>query len=223
MSLNSDLWLLTSPILLHNMSNPSIIRLTPLKTESNDKHSPLNKNEFPIAKAISISRIASEHSITKKYQSLFISALKLYFKCSKRILQQGDLIALPIKSDKSMFLFKEGENGTVGEIQDEIQDFELPNASSTPTAIAYFSVTKLELPSGTSGTGLASGRYGCHIDPSTTTMVQTGLTNSPVPDAFGYLGIGKSSTFVITAAWTSHPTKHTLRLYQLETWQAKLS
>lgn len=67
----------------------------------------------------------------------------------------------------------------------------LPNASSAPTAIAYFSVSKLDSPTGVSGTGIASGRYGCHIDPSTTTMIQTGLTNSPVPDAFDYLGIGK--------------------------------
>lgn len=68
--------------------------------------------------------------------------------------------------------------------------FRLPNAPSIPTAIAYFSVSKLELPASASGTGVASGKYGCHIDPSTTTMIQTGLTNGPVPDAYGYLGIG---------------------------------
>lgn len=116
----SDLWLLISPILLHNMSNPTIIRLTPLKKDS---HVPTNSN-FPIAKAISIARIASEHSMQKKYQPLFINALKNYFKSSKRILQQGDLIALPIDAQKSLFLFKEGENGTTGELQDDIQDFE---------------------------------------------------------------------------------------------------
>lgn len=66
----------------------------------------------------------------------------------------------------------------------------LPNASSVPTAIAYFSVAKLDSPPDVGGTGVASGRYGCHVDPSATTMIQTGLANSPVPDAYSYLGIG---------------------------------
>lgn len=68
--------------------------------------------------------------------------------------------------------------------------YRLPNAPSSPTAVAYFSVAKLDVPGDVSATGIASGKYGCHIDPSTTTMVQTGLTNTPVPNAFGYLGIG---------------------------------
>lgn len=60
----------------------------------------------------------------KKYQPLFINALKNSFKNSKRIVQQGDLIALPIDAQKSLFLFKEGENGTNGEINDDLQEFE---------------------------------------------------------------------------------------------------
>lgn len=63
----------------------------------------------------------------KKYQPLFISALKDYFKNSRRLLQNGDLIAIPIEESKNMFLFKEGDNGTnggQGESNDENQDFE---------------------------------------------------------------------------------------------------
>lgn len=117
------------------MGNPSIIRLNPIKKQHNtttktgslrngSENLRRDEFEFPIAKAISIARIASEHSMQKKYQPLFISALKEYFKISKRILKQGDLIAIPIDASKSLFLFREGENGNGNEIQDEGQDFE---------------------------------------------------------------------------------------------------
>lgn len=63
----------------------------------------------------------------KKYQPLFMTALKNYFKTSKRILKEGDLLAIPIDSSKSLFYYKEnaGENGSNGgEVQEEEHDFE---------------------------------------------------------------------------------------------------
>lgn len=63
----------------------------------------------------------------KKYQHLFITALKNYFKTEKRILKEGDLLAIPIDSSKSFFYYKEnaGESGSNGgEVQEEEHDFE---------------------------------------------------------------------------------------------------
>lgn len=59
----------------------------------------------------------------KRYQPLFISALKTYFKDCKRVLRQGDLIAIPIDAGMSQFLHRETENGT-SDLQEEEDDFE---------------------------------------------------------------------------------------------------
>lgn len=131
----SDLWLILSPILLHNMGNPPIVRLNPLPKSTHTTSSTAKpkstatatttSDDFPVAKSISIARVASEYSMQKKYQPLFIQALKEYFKNSKRICKEGDLIAVPFDESKSMFYYKEGngENGSA-EVQEEIQDFE---------------------------------------------------------------------------------------------------
>jgi hypothetical protein len=130
----SDLWLLLSPILLHNLSNPSIVRLQSLPSHHTaNKSSTITSSstdssiDYPIAKSITISRVASEHSMQKKYQPLFISALKNYFKNCQRIAKEGDLIAVPIDASMVMFLSKDAgaENGAGGnDVLDDIQDFE---------------------------------------------------------------------------------------------------
>lgn len=72
----------------------------------------------------------------------------------------------------------------------------LPLSESKPTAVAYFSVATLEAPQvGKNDHGAAP--FGCVIDPSATTMIQTGLINSPVPDAYGYLGIGEIGDYTV--------------------------
>lgn len=71
---------------------------------------------------MTIARIASEYSMHKRYQSLLIQALKTHFQAKKRVLQDGDVIALPF--DTSLAQFEELEGEVPAEEAVEEEDFE---------------------------------------------------------------------------------------------------
>lgn len=56
---------------------------------------------IPTARSITVARIASPISINRQYQQLCIDALKTYFDSGKKLMKQGDLVALPIDTDLS--------------------------------------------------------------------------------------------------------------------------
>ena len=104
-----------SPLLLVNMGNPTNIQISPAQVS-------LQANDFvfPVARSISIARVASEHSMHKKYQSLFLTALKAYFQSRNRILKEGDLIAVPIEEGLARFL---GDDSDKEEVQEADEDY----------------------------------------------------------------------------------------------------
>lgn len=95
------------PTLLHNIlpasastASPPPISLLPAKgSSSGAAWSP----EFPTAHSVTVARIASPHSVHRAYQSLFLDALKDYFQGRRRVLKQGDLLAVGISEDTARF------------------------------------------------------------------------------------------------------------------------
>jgi peroxin-6 len=93
--------LFVPPVLLHNLgldpNNSSSIRLR--QGSFTQQEPPL-----PVAKSITLARIASDISVRKKYQPIVFQALRQYFQRAKRALKQGDTIALPVNiSEASLF------------------------------------------------------------------------------------------------------------------------
>ena len=198
-----------SPLLLYNMGDPASLQVIAVTIPD-----PSSDASFPVARTVNIARIASEHSMHKKYQHLFLTALKAYFRSRKRIFKQGDIVAVPIEEGLARYIGDEGEKENF--LEDEEDPFEyvelsrprygfllififmnrLPMAISNPTAVAYFRLTQLEgSPTQSSSLDpLARGDFGFYIDPHSTIMVQTGLENSRVPNIAGFLGLGKFLT-----------------------------
>lgn len=56
---------------------------------------------IPIARSATIARVATPISTDRSYQTLFLLALKRYFEGKKRLVKEGDLIALEIDTDLS--------------------------------------------------------------------------------------------------------------------------
>lgn len=56
---------------------------------------------IPIARSATIARVATPISTDRSYQTLFLHALKQYFEGKKRLVKEGDLIALEIDTDLS--------------------------------------------------------------------------------------------------------------------------
>ena len=95
-----------SPLLLHNiLSNegevcpqaPSSIYIRPSPFGSANP-------PIPVARSVTIARVASPNSINRQYQSLFLNSLRRYFDGGKRLVKQNDIIAVSIDIDSSRWL-----------------------------------------------------------------------------------------------------------------------
>lgn len=164
----------------------------------------------PFADSLTISRVADALSINRNYQSLFLGALRLHFEGKKRVIREGDIIAVGF--DKGKVRWIRGENG--GEEEEEsnsggdVLDFELPtldSTSATCTAVVYFCITSLtpELSEpdledasfdaavqDTTTRELARvGELGCVVDTTLTKIVQTGISKMRVVDTTAWLQV----------------------------------
>jgi peroxin-6 len=65
------------------------------------KPSPFGDNTppIPVARTVTVARVASPISVDRTYQPLCLRALKDYFESKKRLVKQGDLIAVAIRTD----------------------------------------------------------------------------------------------------------------------------
>ena len=102
-----------SPLLLHNILSdkgefdpqaPSNIYIRP---------SPFGSASppIPVARSVTIARVASPNAINRQYQSLFLHSLRRYFDAGKRLVKQNDIIAVSIDIDSSRWLEGIGDDG----------------------------------------------------------------------------------------------------------------
>ena len=88
-----------SPQLLFNIDpeNRSASRL-----ELSLRPSPFGSRRptIPVAKTVTIARVASAFSTDRAYQPLFLQALQDYFKRTTRLVKQGDVITVGISTDE---------------------------------------------------------------------------------------------------------------------------
>ena len=84
-----------SPLLQYNLSrdcsSPSL-----LIRASSFGSGPL---DIPVVRTLSVARVASPFSTDRTYQALFLLALKQHFQGAKRLVKQGDIIAVGIDTD----------------------------------------------------------------------------------------------------------------------------
>ena len=102
-----------SPVLLANIGQPSFVRLSPLLVEpigdsdarSTSKTSKVNSSASPpVAKELTILRILTPLSTERALQSGIFASLKQHFEGKRRLVRQGDLIALPVDVGASRLL-----------------------------------------------------------------------------------------------------------------------
>ncbi|KAI0781289.1 AAA-domain-containing protein [Trametes elegans] len=180
-----------SPQLLHNLHPSTALELKP---EVSIRPSPFGSRRptIPVAKTVTIARVASAFSTDRTYQPLFLQALQGYFKDTTRLVKQGDVIAVGINTDDLLRLANASDEEDTG----DLEPLEL-ESSDNPNELVYFLVTNLEhnVPSRLGETsaldmyvGATVGELGCWVDPSATRMVQTGIEHSRIPDMDQYLG-----------------------------------
>jgi len=187
-----------SPILLANLGSPSQVRISPLSALPDGPMSPpagMAKNKItsssnpPLAKEVTLSKIATPLSTDKSLQASMFAALKAYFEQRRRIVQSGDLIGIAVDTrlGRSIFSGSTGEDAAEEEILSRRRantkgpSIRLENKQEQ--GIAWFKVSNV-VPSKIEEDGDAAIWAGAVcVDATNAKMVMEGGAQSKVPAA----------------------------------------
>jgi len=185
-------WL--SPILLASIGQPNLLRLSPLSNTArkssfrtmNDRGGASKVLAPPIAKEVTLHRISTPLSTERTMQMGIFTALKQRFEYKRRILRQGDFVALGIDTGASRLFNKNSMSQDTDRETEELlngsQDGRLGQASSL--GVAWFRVGEVLLPAPNEDQHSTDqnkwGGVAC-IEPMNTRMVQAGSEQSKVP------------------------------------------
>ncbi len=202
-------WL--SPILLSNIGQVSFVKLSPLlvgptensASRTTGKTSKVNSSASPpVAKELTILRVSTPLSTERALQSGIFASLKQHFEKKRRILRQGDLIALPIDVGASRLLAQpNGSTDNDGDIEELLAlSFEDNTSKPRRFEVAWFKVGQI-VDSGSDETrhplSPASWFGAASIEPMTTRMRQAGSETNRIPSVCDpswkyYLGVRPS-------------------------------
>lgn len=130
----------------------------------------------PTARCVSLARIPSPISSSRKYESSCIAALRSYFAMSRRLVKEGDVIPVCIDVDSSLDpRLVLNENGH--------------RPQYPANALVCFVVQSVE-PESTASEVLHN--VGCFVNPVVTRIVQVGAIPGRIPDMYAYSALGQS-------------------------------
>ena len=71
----------------------------------------MGSRNLPMAKAVTIARVASRLSTNRNYQPLVLQGLKSFFDGNKRLIKQGDLLAVKVDLNRLQYLQADSTGG----------------------------------------------------------------------------------------------------------------
>ena len=199
-------WL--SPVLLSNIGQASYVKLSPLLAEpfekaasrTASKTSKVNTSASPpVAKELTLLRVSTPLSTERALQSGIFASLKQYFERKRRVLRQGDFIALPVDVGVSRLL---AQPAAVADADENVEEllaipFDSKISKIGRLEVAWFKVGQMVYPEPDENRHPSSpiswGGAAC-IEPMNTRMRQVGSEASRTPSALEsswryYLGV----------------------------------
>ena len=214
-----------SPILFSNLGQPKKVMLAPLSTsQQNDKkfsRSKLSSSAIPpVANEITLVRIPTPLTTERAVQAGLVSNLKRYFESRRRVLREGDLVAISVDAEASRMF---SDASISSELDTELEELlssspSDPYAETGPLSVAWFKVSQISISiSDDSHHGLDLEIWGgvSSIEPMMTRMVQAGskqekiLSTLEVPWDY-YLGVRSQPKTITYRASSSLPAFESL-------------
>ena len=199
-------WL--SPILFANIGQTSFIKLSPLLAGPTETSGPRITNKVskvnssvspPIAREITILRVCTPLSTERALQSGIFASLKQHFEKKRRILRQGDLIALPIDVGVSRLLTPPAGGADTDVDAEELFTLSLEDKTSKISSfeVVWFRVGQIvEAEPDENRHNMSPVSWGgaACIEPMTTRMRQAGSETRKTPSGLDqswkpYLGV----------------------------------
>ena len=148
----------------------------------------------PTARCISLSRIPTPISNSRKYESLCIAAVQSYFATSRRLVKEGDVIPLCIDVDSLLDpRLMSNENGFVmcHHCRISLMICHSHQPRYPANVLICFVVSSVEPEPVTVSELLPSvPNIGCFVDVTTTRIVQVGTASGRIPDMNSYFTLG---------------------------------
>lgn len=209
-----------SPILLANMDNTPYCRLSPLKRQGLPMKIPQPKitgaSRPPFARELTLLKISTPFSTERTLQNALFSGLKRHFSDCTRIVQKGDLLAIPIDEDLGRTLYQPTASDDL-DMEDLLSNATLADSKSKPvkaTGVAWFRIGYISAAKENADAeeddlwgGVAS------IDVSSTHMMQSGSENGRLPATMEnsweyYLGLKSVSKSDTPLTSMPEPVRH---------------
>ncbi|KAG6819232.1 hypothetical protein H0H93_013975 [Arthromyces matolae] len=198
-----------SPVLLRNLFPEGSVSQNILYIRSSPFGS--RRPPIPLANVLTLARVASPISISQKFQPCVLKSLKVYFESTKRLIRQGDIIAVPIDLGDIV-------HGQACDDQDPVtrHNSTLSGLPLRSNDIAFFCVTNIEYDVAKQDnafdiySGSTIGELGCQIDTALTRIVQSGVEHSWVPNVHAYLQTDRSSPSSLFSALACREFSHLL-------------
>lgn len=127
-----------SPILLANLDDPTLVRISPLafapdappSSSSSIQRGKIKSSSMPpLAKEVTLLKISTPLSTDRSLQPSLFSSLKAYFERKRRVVQIGDLIGIAVDTRLGRSVF----NGSAGE---DTADNEILSGRKTNTTVS---------------------------------------------------------------------------------------
>lgn len=210
-----------SPIMHANMQNASFCRLSKLSQVTGMRPAFSSKQRMlwrpPVAKEIHLAKIQTPYSARRDLQDAIFASVKKYFFQGARIVQKGDLLALPIDGELGALF-----HGSLDAEQDKddvhsVLEANLDPASSRDVGTCWFRITDVlpGEPNETDGDAAIWAGSVC-VEMGTTIIKQTGIETSLLPitsDALvTYLKRERVDNFSLQSALQSSSKSYTTEL-----------
>ncbi|CAG8479542.1 3558_t:CDS:10, partial [Acaulospora colombiana] len=170
-----------SPILYFNLDFDNVVASTASDKELYIQPIMRAQSAAPIAKNISVSRIASPYSTDRNIYNASINGLTKWFEDADRIVCEGDIIPILIDEEAARLRPQKSE----GDIE-ELEDMDIATVPIKPNIIVYFKISMMKLKH--NKTRFIYG-YGRRVDPVNTRLMQTGMEHARVPALKRYFNI----------------------------------
>ncbi|KAL2070670.1 hypothetical protein VTL71DRAFT_13696 [Oculimacula yallundae] len=217
-----------SPILLANMENTPYCRLSPLKRTALPTRAALPKitgaSRPPFARELTLLKINTPFSTERTLQNALFSGLKRHFTSRTRVVQKGDLLAIPIDEDLGRTLYQPAASDDL-ELDDLLSNAVLddprPTRSAKATGVAWFRIGYIGAAKDNAEAVEDEDVWGgvASIDVSSTHMMQSGSENSRLPSTMEnsweyYLGLKSISKSETELTSIPEPRRHHISALQ---------
>jgi peroxin-6 len=178
-----------SPILLANLNSTPCLRLSALKREKGfvkmSQTKSISSLRPPIAREVTLLRIATPLSTERTLQTAFFTGLKRHFSSKLRVVRTGDLLGVPVDETLGRTLYQPSSAKDDMAADDGLAIIESDEGqASSKTGVVWFKVGHVT-PARYEGLDSQDDEElwggAATIDASSTQMVQAGVEKSRVP------------------------------------------